>query len=103
MSKFFKFQNNRISDDFPLPRCQYEEIDFPSKKPLTRKILNMQNLFNNEVPDVFILNTIKENESGYNNPFLSEVIKFDRSEQFKKINSTRDQVKLIDHIKSKRK
>ena len=102
MSKFFKFQNNRISDDFPLPRCQYEEVDFPSKKPLTRNILNMQNLFNNEVPDVFRLKTMKENESGYNNPFLSEVIKFDRSEQFKKINSTRDQVKLIDHIKSKR-
>ena len=102
MSKKFKFQNNRISDDFPLPRCKYEEIDFPSKKPLTRNILNMQNLFNNEVPDVFRLKTMKENNSGYNNPYLSEVIKFDRSEQLKKINSTRDQVKLIDYIKSKR-
>ena len=86
MSKPFKFHNNRISRDFPLPKCEYEEIDFPPRQPYTRNVLNVHNYFNNEVPDHFRLKTMKENEVGYNNPFLSEVLKFDRSEQLKKIN-----------------
>ena len=102
MSQTFKFKTNRISNDFPLPRCAYEEVDIPVKLSPTRNITNSLNYYNNEVPDHMRLKTMKENERGYNNPFLSEVLKFDRSEQLKKINSAREQIKLIDYIKSKR-
>ena len=43
-----------------------------------------------------------ENKNGYNNPFLDEVIKLDRSEQLKKMNFNRKQIGIIDFIKSKR-
>ena len=51
---------------------------------------------------MFRLDSMIENRNGYNNPFLDEVIKVDRSEEFKKMDFNRQQINLIDKIKSRR-
>ena len=42
-------------------------------------------------------------EKGYRNPYLDEVIKVDRSEEFKKFENNKQRLELIDYLKSNRK
>ena len=93
---------NYISEDFPLPRAKYEKIKINHQNVPVKIRKNLSNFYNNELPDLFKLDTMVENKNGYNNPYLNEVIKLDRSEEFKKMNFNRKQIKIIDFIKSRR-
>ena len=94
---------NSVSEDFPL-RVSYELVRQPAIKPIihTHRKYNI-NCYNNESPEFFRLESMVQNKKGYNNPFLDEVIKVDRSEEFKKLDKTKERIKLIDQIKSNRK
>ena len=94
--------SNYISEDFPLPRAKYEKIKINHQNVPVKIRKNLSNFYNNELPDLFKLDTMVENKNGYNNPYLNEVIKLDRSEEFKKMNFNRKQIKIIDFIKSRR-
>ena len=97
-------KGNAISEDFPLPKAKYENIFIPNEKPIIhiKKDEFGKNCYNNESPDFFRLDTMTENTKGYKNPYLDEVISFDRNENFKKMDFNRNQIKLIDFIKSRR-
>ena len=82
MSQTFKFKTNRISNDFPLPRCAYEEVDIPVKLSPTRNITNSLNYYNNEVPDHMRLKTMKENVHAYNRHAFDIVFRNNLSQLF---------------------
>lgn len=91
-----------ISKDFPLYHSEaiptYQD---PHEVKHTFKLSPVSNTYTNEHPDLFRLDTMKE--GGYRNPYLNQVIKVDRNENFKKLNSIRNNLNLIDFIKSNRK
>ena len=93
---------NAISQDFPFPVKHEEMSPFSHKKPIPKTRLTVANYYNNESPSMFRLDSMIENKNGYNNPFLDEVIKVDRSEEFKKMDFNRQQINLIDKIKTRR-
>ena len=90
-----------ISKDFPLYHSPLIPLFKQEKNiPKGKKILP-SNIYTNEHPDFFKLDYMIE--KGYKNPYLNEVIKVDRSEQFKKIESNAERIGLINFIKSNRK
>ena len=95
--------NGEISKNFPLyhtsliPICRRLEEKIYSQGKRTKEL----NFYTNEHPDFFRLDSMRLN--GYRNPFLDEVIKVDRNEQFNKMNSNAEQIELINYIKSNRK
>jgi hypothetical protein len=93
--------NCEISRNFPLYHTNLIPIYQPleKKSPKGKKVKEL-NFYTNEHPDFFRLDGMKL--KGYRNPYLDEVIKVDRNEQFIKMNSNVDQINLIDYIKSKR-
>jgi hypothetical protein len=93
--------NGEISRNFPLYHTNLIPIYQPleKKSPKGKKVKEL-NFYTNEHPDFFRLDGMKLN--GYRNPYLDEVIKVDRNEQFIKMNSNVDQINLINYIKSKR-
>ncbi len=93
--------NGEISPNFPLYHTNLIPIYKPleKKSPVSKKTKEL-NFYTNEHPDFFRLDGMKLN--GYRNPYLDEVIKVDRNEQFIKLNSNVDQLNLIDYIKSNR-
>ena len=90
-----------ISKDFPLYHSPIIPIFHSEKKIPKGKRVLPSNIYTNEHPDFFKLDYMKE--KGYRNPYLNEVLKVDRSEQFKKIESNADRIELINCIKSNRK
>ena len=93
--------SHSISKDFPLYYSPVTRVfQSTAKTPQGKRILPT-NIYTNEHPDFFKLDYMKE--KGYTNPYLSEVIKVDRSEQFKKIESNADRIELIDFLKCNRK
>ena len=94
---------NAVSHDFPF-KAKHEDIapyEEPKLPPQSTRISPV-NCYNNESPSMFRLDSMVLNKNGYNNPFLDEVIKVDRSEEFKKMEFNRQQINLIDKIKSRR-
>ena len=95
--------NGEISKNFPLyhtsliPICRRIEEKIYSQGKRTKEL----NFYTNEHPDFFRLDSMRL--SGYRNPYLDEVIKVNRNEQFNKMNSNADQIELINYIKSNRK
>ena len=90
-----------VSKDFPLYHSPIIPI-FQSKTIIPKgKRIIPSNIYTNEHPDFFKLDYMKE--KGYRNPYLNEVLKVDRSEQFKKLESNADRIELINFIKSNRK
>ena len=94
-------KSNSISKDFPLYHSDLIPI-YNSHKiiPKGKKIL-FSNIYTNEHPDFLKLDFMKE--KGYRNPYLDEVIKVDRSEQFKKLENNKARLELINFLKSNRK
>ena len=90
-----------ISKDFPLYHSSLIPIFQSEKKAHNGKRIIPSNIYTNEHPDFFKLDYMVE--KGYKNPYLNEVIKVDRSEQFKKMESNADRIGLINFIKSNRK
>lgn len=95
--------NGEVSKNFPLYHSNLIPIyNPPEEKNYTQgKRTKEINFYTNEHPDFFRLDNMRLN--GYRNPFLDEVIKVDRNEQFDKMNSNAEQINLIDYIKSDRK
>ena len=90
-----------ISEDFPLFHSSLIPIHQTNTIiPKGKKIIP-SNMYTNEHPDFLKLDYMKE--KGYRNPYLNEVIKVDRSEQFKKIENNAERIGLINFIKSNRK
>lgn len=93
--------SHSISKDFPFYHNPIIPIFQSEKKiPKGKKIIP-SNLYTNEHPDFFKLDYMKE--KGYTNPYLNEVLKVDRSEQFKKIESNAERIQIINLLKSNRK
>lgn len=91
--------NGSVSKDFPLFHSNIIPIHI-SKEKHSRKPYKNKFIVTNEHPDFFILDGMKE--EGYRNPYLNEVIKFDRNETYKTIDFSRRQLNLINFIKSNR-
>ena len=92
-----------LSKDFPLYHNNLIPIYINNENYRMIKSKSYKNKFTitNEHPDFFKLDGMKE--EGYTNPYLNEVIKIDRNEFFKNIDSIKEQLKLINYIKSNRK
>ena len=90
-----------ISKDFPLYHSSLIPIHQSNTIiPKGKKIIP-SNIYMNEHRVFFKLDYMKE--KGYRNPYLNEIIKVDRSEQFKKMENNAERIDLINFIKSKRK
>ena len=95
-------KNGSVSENFPLYHNNLIPIYLSAdKKEHSQKLKKNTFTVTNEHPDFFKLKGMKE--AGYRNPYLNEVIKVDRSECYKLIDSSRRQLNLINFIKSNRK
>ena len=92
--------NGSVSKDFPLYHTSLIPT-YGNKLRQSHKPYKNAFILTNEHPDFFKLDGMKE--EGYKNPYLNEVIKVDRSECFKEINTARKQLNLINFISSNRK
>ncbi len=96
---------NAISQNFPLAHSYTNISPFNRKsdKPQIRTFNNIKNGYNNETPDFFRIDSMKESSYYYSNPYLGEVIHEDRKKFFKNNTKIRDQVvNLIDKLKTKK-
>jgi hypothetical protein len=93
---------NSISYDFPFQVSHSFRADKPTKQEYKKQCNDLRNSFNNESPDFFRLDAMKENPKMYKNPYLSEVIKFDRNEFFSDADKTRQHINFINEIKRRR-
>jgi hypothetical protein len=94
---------NSVSYDFPFKIKGEARLPNPSpQKPPTKFFYDLRNSFNNESPDFFRLDAMKENPKGYKNPFLDEVIPVDRRSFLKELHKTKEHINLIDKIKMRR-
>ena len=94
-------RSGTVSEDFPLFHSKYiPTFKKPNEKQYTHKRAKINNIYTNEHPDIFRLDEMKE--GGYNNPFLNNIIKVDRSEFYKKLSLDRKNINFIDFIKTNR-
>lgn len=96
---------NSESPDFPF-KIKFGKVAhiniLPKPKPsYPTNNLRMEKLnqYNNELPDVFRLESMKHSKDLYNNPYLNEVIPVDRKELYKNIERSRKNIKYIDKLK----
>ena len=94
--------NGQVSKDFPL----YHNDRIPVYVSLghfqhKRNISKIRIMYSNEHPEIFRLKGMKE--GGYINPYLNNIDKVDREEYIKKIENSKNKIKLIDLIKRSRK
>ena len=92
--------NSSVSKDFPLFHSNLIPI-YTSKENHSHKPFKNTFTITNEHPDFFKLDGMKI--EGYKNPYLNEVIKIDRNENFKNIDFARRQINLISFLNSNRK
>jgi hypothetical protein len=92
--------NGSVSKDFPLFHSNLIPI-YTSREKHSHKPFKNTFTITNEHPDFFKLDGMKI--EGYKNPYLNEVIKIDRNENFKKIDFARRQINLINFLNSNRK
>lgn len=93
--------SNAVSEDFPF-QVKYGNVSKHPKPRIVQQRDCKTNFYNNESPDFFRISSMKEDPHGYHNPYLDEVLKVDRSEEFKKLDFVQQQIRLIDQIKSRR-
>jgi hypothetical protein len=95
---------NAISQDFPFKvnQCNISPIKTKENRPSLKIYTEIKNGFNNESPDFFRLDSMQENKLTYKNPYLEEVIPEDRSAFYKNMQKAKDQITIIDMIKSSR-
>ncbi len=95
---------NASSKDFPM-KTFYGNIS-PQKyvrdTACIRLFPDLRNGFNNESPDFFRMDSMKENITGYKNPFLNVVKTLDRSLFYKNNESCIEHIKMLNKAKSKR-
>jgi hypothetical protein len=95
---------NAISDEFPLVSLYSNKSPIKGKKekPGLKLFNDIKNGYNNESPDFFRIDSMKENRSAYKNPFLDNSFSLDRRSFFKELDITKRNILFIDKIKSKR-
>lgn len=95
---------NSISYEFPF-RTKFGNVYKSNKlKEVTRNRDHFQlNEYNNELPDVFRLDSMTPSTRMYHNPYLNEVLPVDRKEFYKNYEKTKKKIELIDKIKKSRK
>jgi hypothetical protein len=95
---------NASSQNFPMktfygnvsPKHEIKE------KPSIRLFPDLRNGFNNESPDFFRMDSMKENMTGYKNPYLNVVKTLDRSLFYKNNQSCIEHIDMINKIKSRK-
>jgi hypothetical protein len=93
---------NSLSYDFPFQTGHSYRAEKPIRKEYSKQCNELRNSYNNESPDFFRLDAMKENPKMYKNPYLSEVIKFDRNEVYKENDKTQQHISFINEIKKRR-
>lgn len=95
---------NSISYEFPF-RTKFGNVyKSNSFKEVTRHKDNFPlNEYNNELPDIFRLDSMTQSTRMYQNPYLNEVLPVDRKEFYKNYEKTKTKIQLIDKIKKSRK
>lgn len=95
---------NSISYEFPF-RTKFGNVyKSNSFKEVTRHKDNFPlNEYNNELPDIFRLDSMTQSTRMYQNPYLNEVLPVDRKEFYKNYEKTKTKIQLIDKIKKKQK
>ncbi len=94
--------SGQVSKDFPLyhnDRIPVYVSQYNFQHPKNYSKLRMT--YSNEHPDIFRIKGMRE--GGYINPYLNNIDKVDREEYLKKIENSKNKIKLIDFIKSSRK
>lgn len=71
-------------------------------KACIRLFPDLRNGFNNESPDFFRMDSMKENMTGYKNPYLNVVKTLDRSLFYKNNESCIDHINMINKVKCRR-
>ena len=91
---------NTSSYDFPF-RTKFGTVAKKEEgiKNQNEHIKYTTNEYNNELPDIFRLDSMTPSSRMYNNPFLNEVLPVDRSEFYKNYEKTHKNILLIDKIK----
>ena len=91
---------NTSSYDFPF-RTKFGTVAKKEEgiKNQNEHIKYTSNEYNNELPDIFRLDSMTPSSRMYNNPFLNEVLPVDRSEFYKNYEKTHKNILLIDKIK----
>ena len=102
---YIKQKPNAVSPDFPF-RTIYGNISQQEHLPKLNQhspSLNLRtqklNQYNNELPDIFRLDSMTHSHDIYNNPYLNDVIPVDRKELYKNIERSRKNIRLIDKLK----
>ena len=88
----FKTIYGNISKQEPLPKLKQHS---PSPNLCTRR----RNQYNNELPDIFRLDSMTHSHDIYNNPYLNDVIPVDRREFYRNMERSRKNIRLIDKLK----
>ena len=95
---------NRTSQEFPMRTFHgnLNPINQKADRPIIKLFPDLRNGFNNESPDFFRMDSMKENETSYKNPYLNVVKTLNRSLFYKNNQSCIDHIKLINKVKSKK-
>lgn len=95
---------NAVSQDFPLQSFHANKSPHVphASKPTLKLFNHIKNGFNNESPNFFRIDSMKENSHFYQNPFLNKVIEEERNSFFKSTNDIKGQIKLINDLKMRR-
>ena len=92
-------KSNSCSEDFPF-RTKFGNVIKNNIAPIRlKRIYPLSYEYNNETPDMFKLDIMKQGSLKYHNPYLDEVIKIDRSESLKNMEKSGKIIKMIDNIK----
>jgi hypothetical protein len=104
MKKENDFIINRTSKEFPMKTFygNVNPVNQKPDKPIIKLFPDLRNGFNNESPDFFRMDSMKENETSYKNPYLNVVKTVNRSLYYKNNQSCIEHIKLINKVKSKR-
>lgn len=95
---------NNTSKEFPMKTFYGNispQIQKPNK-PIIKLFPDLRNGFNNESPDFFRMDSMKENELSYKNPYLNVVKTCDRSLFYKNNQNCIAHINQINKVKSKR-
>lgn len=95
---------NASSRGFPM-RTFYGNVSPQQEtrdKACIRLFPDLRNGFNNESPDFFRMDSMKENMTGYKNPYLNVVKTLDRSLFYKNNESCIDHINMLNKVKCRR-
>lgn len=95
---------NCISQEFSLKSQHCNKSPFKPKeyKSSLKLFKDLKNGYNNESPDFFRVDSMRENNFSYRNPHLNEVISDKRNSFYNDLRQTQEQIKYIENLKTNR-